>query len=229
MTGSLTQAAAAKAVSGGQSPRMAAPTPSRGLSPRMVRRPRGNAASVAGSPLLVVVTGPPASGKSSSARAIAAELDIPFLSKDELKERLYEVLGTGDELEPRIERAALAILFSVASSQLRVGVSVLAESNFDARTDTAPFRRLREEHDARIVQVHVGGDTDALVRAFAARAAEGDRHPGHGDEPADADEVREKIEAGLWEPLDLGGELVRADMADEPSRIASRVRDVCGV
>ncbi len=56
------------------------------------------------------MTGPPASGKSTIARDLALELRSPFLSKDELKERLYEVLGSGDELEARVDRAALAIL-----------------------------------------------------------------------------------------------------------------------
>jgi predicted kinase len=186
---------------------------------------------MAGLPLLIVVTGPPASGKSSTARAIAAELRIPFLSKDEFKERLYEVFGPSDDasLEARIERAALAIVFSVASSQLRAGVPVVVESNFDTRSDTAPFRRIQEEHGARIVQVHIGGDADALVAKFALRAAEGDRHPGHRDEPEDAAEVRAKLTAGSWEPLDLPGDLLRADVADDEQEIAARVREVCGL
>jgi adenylate kinase family enzyme len=41
----------------------------------------GNTAAV---PLLVVVTGPPASGKSTLARQLASSLGVPFLSKDEL-------------------------------------------------------------------------------------------------------------------------------------------------
>ena len=159
------------------------------------------------SPLLVVVTGPPASGKSSIARDLAEELEIPFLSKDELKERLYEELGSGDELEEAIERSSTAILYSVARSNLTVGVSVLVESNFDRESDTAPLREL----GARIVQVHCGGDTNALVRHFAERSASGDRHPGHDDDPEDADELRRKIESGLWDPLDLPGELIRVD------------------
>jgi predicted kinase len=186
---------------------------------------------MAGLPLLIVVTGPPASGKSSTARAIAAELRIPFLSKDEFKERLYEVFGPSDDasLEARIERAALAIVFSVASSQLRAGVPVVVESNFEARSDTAPFRRVQEEHGARIVQVHIGGDADVLVTKFARRAAEGERHPGHRDEPEDAAEVRSKLAAGSWEPLDLPGDLLRADVADDEQEIAARVREVCGL
>lgn len=158
-------------------------------------------------PLLVVVTGPPASGKSTIARELASELRIPFLSKDELKERLYEEIGSGEELESEIERSATAILYSVARSNLTVGVSVLVESNFDRESDTAPLRDL----GARIVQVHCGGDTDALVRHFAERSAGGKRHPGHDDDPADAGELRRKIDSGLWDPLDLPGELIRVE------------------
>jgi predicted kinase len=159
------------------------------------------------SPILVVVTGPPASGKSTIARDLATELSIPFLSKDELKERVYEELGSGEQVEPVVERSALAILYSVARSNLTAGVSVLLESNFDRESDTAPLRDL----EARIVQVHFGGDAEELARAFAERAAEGKRHEGHDDDPDDAAEVRHKIEAGFWDPLDLPGELIRVD------------------
>ena len=162
--------------------------------------------------LLVVVTGPPASGKSRLARDLATDLEIPFLSKDELKERLYEVFGSGDAVEERVERAARAILFSVTGSELTAGVSVLVESNFDADSDVEPLRRLGEEHAAvRLVQVHCGGPADRIVEGFAERSGSGSRHPGHDDSPEDADEVRRKLEAGLWDPLELPGELIALD------------------
>jgi predicted kinase len=170
--------------------------------------------------VLVVVTGPPASGKSGLARDLAAELSMPFISKDELKERLYEVIGSGDRIEEEIEAAALAILFSVARSNLDAGVNVLVESNFDAHSDTAPFRAL----DARIVQIHCGGDVDDLVESFAERSASGRRHPGHDDRPEDAAEVRRKIESGFWDPLDIPGELIRVDRRADAAEIARRLR-----
>jgi len=178
-------------------------------------------------PLLVVVTGPPASGKSSLARDLARELEIPFLAKDEFKERLYEVFGSDDKVEERVERAALAILFSVAASELDAGVSVVVESNFDAESDVEPFRALDGERDLRLVQIHCGGPTDRLVEHFAERAAAGKRHPGHDDDPADADEVRRKLEAGLWEPLDLPGDLIALDVLTkdvDTAELARRVR-----
>ena len=149
---------------------------------------------------------------------------MPFLSKDEFKERLYEVFGEDDSLEPQIERAALSILFSVAASQLHVGVSVVVESNFDAGRETTPLRRLAETNAARIVQVHLGGPADEVVEAFARRAESGERHPGHGDEPGDAEEVRANLRAGRWEPLDLPGELLKASMHADKRELTTRVR-----
>jgi len=171
-------------------------------------------------PLLVVVTGPPASGKSSLARDLARELEIPFLSKDEFKERLYEVFGNDGEVEERVERAALAILFSVAGSELDAGVSVLVESNFDAESDVEPFRELDRARDLRLVQIHCGGPKDRLVEHFAERAAAGKRHEGHDDDPEDAAEVRRKLEAGVWEPLELPGELIALDVLTKDADVA---------
>jgi predicted kinase len=179
-------------------------------------------------PLLVVVTGPPASGKTSAAEALAEDLELAILSKDVFKETLYETIGAGDEMEPRIEAAAVALVLAVAGMQLDAGVSVLAESNFDRRTETEPFRRLADEHDGRLVQVHIGGDPEALVAKFVERARSGERHPGHGDEPSDASDLRAKIEAGLWEPLEIPGLLVEADMGDEPGDVVRRVREALG-
>ena len=173
---------------------------------------------------LFVVTGPPASGKTSVAEELAKRLKVPFVSKDTFKERLYEAFGSGDELEERIDAAALAILFSVVESQLAEGVSVTAESNFDAASDVAPFQRLTEEHDVEVVQIHIDGDVDALVEKFARRAASGKRHPGHGDEPGDADELRAKLEGGHWKPLNLPGTLVEADMHEDEEEIVARVQ-----
>ena len=105
-----------------------------------------------GAPALVIVT-----GQSPQSRQLAEVLEFPFISKNTLKEHLYETFGSGDELEQRLERAASAILVSLVESTIAAGVSVTAESDFDAATDAAPLRALRERHDVRIVQVRAGG------------------------------------------------------------------------
>jgi hypothetical protein len=111
--------------------------------------------------------------------------------------------------------------------QLDAGVSVLAESNFDADSDLEPLRALVREHDCRLVQLHCRRPKDELLEHFVERVEEGRRHPGHGDEPEDVEEVKAKLEAGVWDPLDLPGELIEVDKsADDFSydELAERVR-----
>lgn len=185
-----------------------------------------------GPPALVVVSGPPASGKTEVAEKLAEELKIPFVTKDTFKEELYEVFGRDSEEpgtnphEERIEKAALKILFSVLDMQLEAGVSVVGESDFHAGTHVEPFRRLCERHDVRIVQVHMDGDTDAIVERFVRRAESGDRHPGHADGANDADDLRQQLESGRWNALEIPGALVEADMSEDVASVAARVRAV---
>ena len=59
------------------------------------------------------------------------------------------------------------------------------------------------------------------MERFAERAASDERHPGHEDRP---EEVRDDLERGRWDPLDLPGELIEVDLRDEPDVAALAAR-----
>jgi predicted kinase len=180
---------------------------------------------VAPAPLLVVVTGAPASGKTGLAERLAEALRIPFIVKDTFKEAMYESIGNGDQLESAVQSAALAILFRVVDAQLEAGVSVVAESDFDARTDTEPFEELCRKHRVRLVQVHCRRDEGVLLERFAERVRSGERHPGHGDAPEDVHEVRADLREGRWEPLKIPGAIVEFDKdREDEEELIARVR-----
>jgi predicted kinase len=65
----------------------------------------------------VLVGGWPAAGKTTLARALASELDIAYLSKDEVKEALMDTLGAPSTVEESRElgRAAVAATLRAAS------------------------------------------------------------------------------------------------------------------
>jgi predicted kinase len=64
----------------------------------------------------VLVGGWPGSGKTSLSRALARELDIAYLSKDEVKEALMDMLGEPANVpeSQRLGRAAVAAVVSAA-------------------------------------------------------------------------------------------------------------------
>ena len=63
----------------------------------------------------VIVTGLPASGKSTVGRSVAEALGLPLLDKDEILEALFEALGVGDApWRTRLSRAADQVLQRLA-------------------------------------------------------------------------------------------------------------------
>ncbi len=168
-------------------------------------------------PLLVVVTGPPAAGKTAIARAVADRLALPLVAKDAFKELLWERLGAEDlEASRRLGRTSFDLVFLVVGELLQQGLSVVAEGNFSAAEG---FDRLP---DARVVQLHVTADVDTLLARYRGRTAE--RHRAHPD-PEYEPEIAARMWSDDWAPLDIGGELLELDTTEFPdlATIADRI------
>lgn len=174
-------------------------------------------------PLFVVVSGPPASGKSTLAPAIAAELTLPLIAKDRIKDALMSVLPVPDvEASQQIGRAAVAAMLAVAAD---APWGAVLESNFYRSLAGAELRRL----PGSVVEVFCRCDRALAASRYRARA--GSRPAGHFDGVRTDDElwnpeVAEPV-AGGWpvvevatnEPVDLAavvGQILAA--ADPPPR-----------
>lgn len=172
----------------------------------------------AGGPTLVVVTGPPGSGKSAIAAALRARLMLPLVAKDALKEVLGEALHVeGRADSQQLGGAIFFLLAHVVHELLASGISVIAEGNFTAQS--ALFTNLPP---SRIVQVHVTAEPELLRARMLERA--GDRHAVHWDREA-AEEVAARAATGEWAALPLAGELIEVDTTAWPDldEIAARV------
>lgn len=125
---------------------------------------------------VVLVSGPPASGKTTLARPLAERLGFALLSRDDIKESLYTSLDQppGDLLASRrIGDAAMDLLWALAPHC----PSVVLEANFRTRTprDRARLASLQ----AALVEVHCRIPLDEASRRFARRALEERHHPAH--------------------------------------------------
>ncbi len=164
---------------------------------------------------LLLVTGAPASGKSTLGRRLAKDLGLPYISKDLFKETLFDTLGWDDRAWSR--RAGLAstqLLYRTAAALLEAGQSVAMESNFYPQWDAPALLELGMKYGCQFVQVVCKADGPTLYARFEQRARSGERHPGHADDQ-NLDEWRERLLTEEWPALPLAGPVVEVDTTTE--------------
>lgn len=159
-----------------------------------------------GEPLVVVVTGPPAAGKTTIARGLAARLRLALIAKDTIKEALFDGLGSGDlAWSQRLGEGTYLAMLALAEESVAAGASLVLEANFicgrESRLAALP---------ARFVQIHCSARLEVLLERYAGR----ERHAGHVDAER-IEALRDAVETGRHAPLDLPGELVRLDTTEQ--------------
>ena len=167
------------------------------------------------SAVLVVVTGAPATGKTTLGRRLGHDFALPFFSKDDMKEGLFDALGWSDrEWSRKIGAASFRLLFAIAEAQLAAGRSLILEGNFRPEFDTPRFRALLTRHPCAPFQVYCAASPDVLLSRFEARWEAGARHPGHAEHEQMADFAANHLTLGAYAPLALGGALHTLDTTD---------------
>ena len=107
--------------------------------------------------VFVVVSGPPASGKTTLARAIAPAVGLPLIAKDTIKEALMAVLPVPDVAASRVVgRASVAALLAVAAQS---GGAVQIRSRLGEGTTVELWLPRAHEPPSETV----GGDQSLLV------------------------------------------------------------------
>jgi predicted kinase len=168
----------------------------------------------------VVVNGPPGSGKSTLAGPLAADLGLPLLAKDAVKETLLDELGYADRAASRrLGAAAGEVLWTVLAG---CPDGAVVESWLAPPLREVVRAGLARAGVGRVVEVWCACPADEVRRRYAART----RHPGHFD-AALLEDLDEAL-AGA-EPLGLGPVLeVPTDRAVDVAAVAAAVRQLRG-
>ena len=162
----------------------------------------------------VLVAGWPGSGKSTLAAALAAELGLPLLAKDEIKEALMEGLGRPETVAASQRLGKAAVLAMLRAARTCPG-AVLDSTWFGYALPLAGAL------PGRLIEVHCTVPLDLARARYRARTAH--RHAGHLDDARSDQE--------LWgEPLrPLGlGPVVEVDTSG-PADIAQLAATVAQV
>jgi hypothetical protein len=165
-------------------------------------------------PLVIIISGPPCTGKTTLGQRIAAEFHLPFIYKDGIKERLFDTLGWSDRAwSKKLGYPTYAILQYFIEIQLQGEVSFVVESNFPQDFGTEIFSKMQSRYDFEPFQIQCRSEGNVLLQRFIERGKSGKRHPGHVD-TSTIDEFKEGLLRGKLDALDIGGTLYEIDTTD---------------
>jgi predicted kinase len=165
--------------------------------------------------VLIIVSGLPATGKTTLSKGMAHHLQLPLISKDEIKEILFDDVGHSDrEWGEKLNLPTYNLLKYFLECELRAGRSVIVESPYDDDFPRKAFGQWQLEYAFTCVQVVCYAEPSVLIDRFIARIGAPDRHPGHNDQDALEDFKKSIRSAGKVEPLALEGEVYELDTTD---------------
>ncbi len=151
-------------------------------------------------PLVVVVSGAPATGKTTLARRLARDVDARLISKDAIKEALADAIGLPRTVaeSSQLGDAAFAALFALLRSAVSAGQPSVVEANFWRGRAEDELRGAVAGVELRMV--HCTASPHRIAARY--RGREG-RHPAHLDILRIADGA--DVDEGRYAPLALTG------------------------
>ena len=168
-------------------------------------------------PLLVIVSGAPGSGKTTMGARLAAELRVPHLNRDLVRDGLW--MTDGDDALVPTERA-WHVWMAAVQLYLDAGVSLVIDQTFyRGRSDVT----LRSELVPRSLAVNVHLVASNATERWCARI---DREGRWGPDGAAARAKVEEIQPLVRDPLDFGCPQIVVDTTDPDVPIVPLARRV---
>ena len=172
---------------------------------------------------IVLVSGPPASGKTTLARPLAERLGFALLTKDDIKESLFTALDgpPGDlAFSRKIGDAAMEILWTLAPHC----PEVVLEANFRTKNNNErhKFAALLAYPGTQAVEVYCRVPREEASRRFADRARHQRHHPAHALMEMSPNRIAEYEEPFALTPVIEVDTTMPLDLAALVSRIEAQ-------
>jgi predicted kinase len=170
---------------------------------------------------LIVIDGSPATGKTKLANDLSQKLSLAFVSKDTIKELLFDHLGTGNlKWSKKLGAASFELLWWV-TPQLLQHTDVIIETHFNGEFSPPRIKEIARQAGAKMLLIHLTAEVNTRIERCIKRVKSGERHKGHCDI---SDKVKLTVGKALpdgWTPdlskrppMDLGCDVIEIETSE---------------
>ena len=154
--------------------------------------------------LMIIVTGAPATGKTTLSKNLAERFNLPVINKDEIKELLFNSIGIKDkEWALKLGMTSFQLTFFLLEKLLQAGKPFIVEGNFDDRYSTKSFLDIKSRFHHQTLQLFCHAQDEVLYERYISRDNSGNRHPGHIRLTSGFEEYKKSINSKT--KLDING------------------------
>lgn len=140
---------------------------------------------------LIVISGGVAAGKTTMGVRLERDLRIPLLTKDDIKEMLFDRLPQSDRSWSRVQgRMAIAMMFAGAEELLKADQPLIIESLFHPELGKHDLQELLNTTGAELREVYCHASPEIRARRWQQRTRTS-RHRNHLDDPTKLPDIPE--------------------------------------
>lgn len=127
----------------------------------------------------ILVTGIPVAGKSTTAEFLSDYFGIPVISKDRIKEIMYDDIGfRSREEKVKLGIVSMNIMYYMATQLMKNNQPFILENNFE-KISKEPLLKILQKYSYTAITVTLTGDYLHIYQRFVERNNSPDRHRGH--------------------------------------------------
>ena len=161
-------------------------------------------------PLIIVITGPPGTGKTTLGRMLEARYNLPLLYRDGIKELLFDHIGWSDtEWSKKLGIASYKLLLYSMELLFQTKQPFIVESNFYPEFNEKDLKEIIEKYSYKTLQIHCNAKNETILKRFRTRSYTTERHPGHGY--LGNDELLDRLENNAWGVLNIDSTILSLD------------------
>ncbi|MDS0526719.1 ATP-binding protein [Clostridium sp. SHJSY1] len=176
---------------------------------------------------IIILTGIPASGKTTFSKYLSKDLGVPVISKDFIKEILFDDIGfKSREEKVKLGIASMNIMYGIAEESMKLNKTVILENNFE-NISKKRLNMLIKTYNYEVINIRFQGEISVIYNRFVKRNHSKSRHlghvinesyppkgPVHNNSIITLKEFEEMIISRGILDFDIGGEVINVDTTD---------------